>query len=101
MDRAGEWSLSPAYDVTYSYNREGEFTARHQMSVNGKRDGFAIEDFERCGESVSMRRGRAAEIAAEVREAVAEWPSYAATAGVTAADAERIARTHRLELPRR
>jgi serine/threonine-protein kinase HipA len=101
MNRAGEWALSPAYDVTYNYNREGEFTARHQMSINGKRDRFTIEDFERCAESVSMRRGRAAEITAEVREAVAEWPAYAAAAGVVEADAERIARTHRLDLPRR
>ena len=101
MNRAGEWSLSPAFDVTYNYNRAGEFTARHQMSVNGKRDGFAIGDFERCAESASMRRGRATEIAAEVREAVAEWPAHAAAAGVAEADAERIARTHRLDLPRR
>ena len=101
MDRAGAWSLSPAFDVTYNYNPAGEWTAHHQMSVNGKRDGFAIEDFERCAESASMRRGRATEIAAEVREAVAEWPSYAAEAGVPEADAERIARTHRLDLPRR
>jgi serine/threonine-protein kinase HipA len=71
------------------------------MSINGKRDGFVIEDFERCAESVSMRRGRATEIAGEVRAVVAEWPAYAAAAGVAEADVERIARTHRLALPRR
>ena len=36
MDKQGRWSLSPAYDLTYSYNPSGEWTARHQMSVNGK-----------------------------------------------------------------
>jgi len=101
MDRGGEWSLSPAFDMTYAYSENGVWTGRHQMSINGKRDGFAIEDFERCVESVSMRRGRAAEIAAEVRKVVAEWPAYATAAGVADGEAERIARTHRLDLPRR
>jgi serine/threonine-protein kinase HipA len=101
MDRSGDWSLSPAFDLTYAYNENGPWTAQHQMSINGKRDGFAYEDFERCAESVSMRRRRAAEIAAEVREAVAEWPAHAAAAGVAEAEGERIARAHRLDLPRR
>lgn len=101
MDRSGEWSLSPAFDITYAYSESGTWTAQHQMSINGKRDGFAIEDFERCAESVSMRRGRATEIAAEVREAVAEWPTYAAEAGVAETNIERIAQAHRLDLPRR
>jgi serine/threonine-protein kinase HipA len=101
MDRGGEWSLSPAFDVTYAYSAHGTWTAQHQMSINGKRDDFTIEDFERCAEAVSMRRGRAAEIAAEVREAVAAWPAHAAEAGVAEGEAERIASMHRLDLPRR
>jgi serine/threonine-protein kinase HipA len=101
MDRGGEWSLSPAFDVTYAYSAHGTWTAQHQMSINGKRDHFTIEDFERCAESVSMQRGRAAEIAAEVRDAVAEWPAHAAAVGVAAVEAERIASMHRLDLPRR
>jgi serine/threonine-protein kinase HipA len=101
MDKGGNWSLSPAFDMTYAYREDGTWTAVHQMSINGKRDGFTIEDFERCAESVSMRRGRATEIAAEVREVVAEWPAYAATAEVADREAEKIARTHRVDLPRR
>ncbi len=31
----GEWDLAPAYDVNHSYNPEGLWTQRHQMSVNG------------------------------------------------------------------
>ena len=38
MDKAGHWSLSPAYDMTYAYNPRGEFTNSHQMMVNRKRD---------------------------------------------------------------
>jgi serine/threonine-protein kinase HipA len=100
MDQGGRWSLSPAFDVTFAYNPAGDWTARHQMTLNGKRDEFSLEDFERCAESVSMKRGRATAILGEVREAVANWPEHAAAAGVDEGDIERIGATHRLELPR-
>ena len=40
MDQDGYWSLSPAFDVMYSYNPSGQWTGQHQMSMNGKRDHF-------------------------------------------------------------
>ena len=40
MDRPGEWSLSPACDVTYAYNPSGAWTRDHQMSLAGRRNGF-------------------------------------------------------------
>ncbi|HKG40139.1 MAG TPA: type II toxin-antitoxin system HipA family toxin [Conexibacter sp.] len=100
MDRSGAWSLSPAFDVTYAYNPSGAQTRVHQMSLNGKRDGFAVEDFRACGVTASLRRGRAETILREVREAVMRWPQHAAAAGVPESDAVRIARTHRIDLPR-
>ncbi|TVS10154.1 MAG: type II toxin-antitoxin system HipA family toxin, partial [Wenzhouxiangella sp.] len=56
MDKRGQWRLSPAFDVTYSYNPEGDWTASHQMSVNGKRDGFELEDLRACARNASMKR---------------------------------------------
>ena len=100
MDRGGRWRLSPAFDVTYAYSPGGRWTSRHQMSINGKRDDFTLEDFRQCAETVSMQRGRAEEIVDEVGEAVAGWPAFAKDAGVTDADAERIGRAHRLTLAR-
>jgi serine/threonine-protein kinase HipA len=98
MDRGGGWSLSPAFDMTYAYQPSGQWTDRHQMTINGKRDDFTLEDFERCAESASMKRGRAATIVSEVREAVSQWPSFAAEAKVPEENADRIARAHRLDL---
>jgi serine/threonine-protein kinase HipA len=98
MDRGGTWSLSPAYDVTYAYNPTRRWTGRHQMSLNGKRDGFEREDFVRCAEIASMKRGRAATILAEVADAVTEWPRFATAAQVEEKEIERIGRAHRLEL---
>ncbi|WP_027007689.1 type II toxin-antitoxin system HipA family toxin [Conexibacter woesei] len=98
MDRAGQWSLSPAFDVMWAFNPTGDWTSQHQMSLNGKRDGFALADLDAVASTAAMRRGRAAEIHAEVREAVAAWPEVAAEVGVPDAMSARIAQTHRLAL---
>lgn len=99
MDKSGAWALSPAFDMTYNYNPEGLWTNSHQMSLNGKRRGFAHSDFTACGETLSMQRGRATEIVEQVRKVVAEWKNFAANAGVPAATAQQISSTHRLEMP--
>ncbi len=97
MNKAGEWSLSPAFDMTYSFNPSGAWTASHQMTMNGKRDHFTLEDFNACAKTASMKRGRAAKILAEVQATVAQWPSFAETAGVPDAVRERIQRTLNLK----
>jgi serine/threonine-protein kinase HipA len=98
MDRSGAWRLSPAFDITWSYNPAGEWTSRHQMSINGKRDGFSFADLEACAKTVSINRGHVARIFDEVREAVARWPSFADEVGVAEAWRDQIGATLRLEL---
>jgi serine/threonine-protein kinase HipA len=98
MDRAGAWSLSPAFDVTYAWNPSGRWTASQQMSLGGKRDDFTLDDFVACGRTVSLKRGRAKEIVATVTGVVQRWPHYATQAGVPEATTRRIAAAHRLGL---
>lgn len=97
MDKRGRWSLSPAYDVTYAYNPGGPWTSRHQMTVNGKADGFERADLKAVGKVALLKRGRATAILDEVLEAVRGWPEIAAEVGVEAERIEGIARSHRLE----
>ena len=96
MDRSGDWSLSPAFDMTYSYQPTGQWTSRHQMSLNGKRDGFVLADFKSCADAVSMKRGRTEAIIEEVRHAVGRWRDYADEALVLPAHRDRIQATLRL-----
>ncbi|MFN7109310.1 MAG: type II toxin-antitoxin system HipA family toxin [Brevundimonas sp.] len=84
MDRSGAWSLSPAYDITWSYNPTGLWTARHQMSMNGKRDGFTLDDFDASARTASINARRARAIVQDVRDAVERWPEFADAAGVGA-----------------
>jgi len=96
MDKQGEWSLAPAFDVTYSYNPSGSWTATHQMTLNAKRDGFTMEDFEACAKAALMKRGRAATIVEEVQAAVKRWPEFAAAAKLSDEWRDKIQKTHRM-----
>lgn len=98
MDRSGTWSLSPAFDMTYSYNPEGAWTNSHQMSLNGKRDDFELEDFKTCAKNASMKRGRAEEILQQVQNAVIKWQGFAGEAGVSGGVADSVARAHRTSI---
>ncbi len=99
MDPQGQWSLAPAFDLTYSYNPTGLWTATHQMSLNGKQDGFTLADFKAAAKSAMIKRGRDKAILEEVQTAVAQWPEFARRAGVAATQRARIGRSHRMSFP--
>jgi serine/threonine-protein kinase HipA len=101
MNQQGEWSLAPAFDVTYSYNPIGAWTAMHQMTMNGKRDGFTLADFETCAKAAVMKRGRAAAILDEVVAAVEQWPKFAEKAKLTEKLQGKIHKVQRLSFPRK
>ena len=98
MNRKGGWRLSPAYDMTYSYNPKGDWTGTHQMTLNGKRDHFTMDDFRACAKTISLKHGQAEAIVAEVTEAVRRWGEFAADAGVSGDTAEKIRRAHRVKI---
>lgn len=101
MDRAGQWSLSPAFDITWSFNPAGDWTATHQMSVNGKRDQFIHADLLAAGGSAQLKRGRAEAIAEEVIAAVRDWQRFGSGAGVPEQQCRQIEASHRLNLLQR
>jgi serine/threonine-protein kinase HipA len=98
MNRDGEWSLAPAYDLAYSYNPSGDWTARHQMTVNGKQDGFTVADLRAFARTAGIKRGRDRTILDDVRTAVSAWQDFADEARVDADRAGLIARQHRLSM---
>ena len=96
MDKQGIWRLSPAYDVTYSYQPGGRWTSMHQMSLNGKRDDFVMADFTTCADRASMKRGSAGQIVSEVQQVVSRWRDYADEANVSKDHRDRIQNALRL-----
>ena len=75
MDRDGKWRLSPAYDMGYAYNPDGQWTSAHQMSINGKFSSITKEDLLECGVKNNIKN--AARIIAEVCQAASMWPEIA------------------------
>jgi serine/threonine-protein kinase HipA len=84
-------------NIAFLMDKTGAWTASHQMMLNGKRDGFVLEDFRACARAASMKRGRAETILEEVRSVVSRWPHYADAAGVPAAWRDQIHTVLRLK----
>jgi serine/threonine-protein kinase HipA len=100
MNKEGQWSLAPAFDMTYSYNPSGDWTATHQMTLNGKRENFSLSDFRAAGQSAILKRGRAEEIVKEVIEVVERWPEFADEARLDPAIRHKIQKAHCLKFPK-
>lgn len=96
MGPDGKWKLSPAYDVIYSHNPAGKWTNQHQMSLNGKRDNFTMDDLRAVADSISLTRTD--QVINEVFAAVERWPEFAREAGVKPETIAEIADNHRLYL---
>ena len=95
MDRSGAWQLSPAFDVAYSYNPNGLWTSKHQMSINGKRDDFIVSDFLSAAEQTGLPKQRIKKCIDEVLAVLPLWANCAQAAGVSGEMIEAIGKTFR------
>jgi serine/threonine-protein kinase HipA len=98
MDRDGGWTLAPAYDVIWAWKPGNPWLDAHQMSINGKRDGFTMADLREASAVAGLKRGSAEVIFAEVLAVVSGWQEVAEEVGVEEQMAEQIALSHRLDL---
>ena len=80
MNRKGQWSLSPAYDLTLSYKPDNIWLRAHQMSVNGKRTGITEDDIFACASVMDITRSKCKSMIERVRSAVSDFPKFAAQA---------------------
>ncbi|MDY8136169.1 type II toxin-antitoxin system HipA family toxin [Aquimarina sp. 2201CG5-10] len=96
MNKAGVWKLSPAYDITYSYNPSGIWTSLHQMSANGKRDEFTMKDLLKVGEKISYKNRK--EAIQKIKEVISNWHRYAEKAGIPKEQASKLQKAFRMSL---
>lgn len=94
LREGGAWELAPAYDVTYAYNPEGEWTYQHLMSVNGKFADISRDDLLSVADRFGV--GTAPRVLTQIGEAVRAWPDFARQARVSAPEIARIRERHRL-----
>ena len=94
MDRQGQWDLSPAYDLCHA---EGsDFTRHHQLSINGKTQGFTMSDLKHLADYAGLPRGREKRILQQVLDAFSGWESLADELGIPESLKTHVLRTQRL-----
>ncbi|MCX4190281.1 type II toxin-antitoxin system HipA family toxin [Methylophaga sp. OBS3] len=94
MNKQGEWSIAPAFDVIYAFNPNDGWTSAHQMSVNGKFKGISATDLI-TATSDFLSHSEAVKILEEVLGTVDKWMSYADRAGLSGKHASLIQENHR------
>lgn len=83
MNKSGEWTLSPAYDITFSYNIDNKWLKAHQMSINGKINHIGYNDLVMAGENMNIKTKHCKEIIFEVVDKVRHFSDYANEAGLS------------------
>lgn len=82
MDRNGKWQLSPAYDITFSYNPTNKWLRAHQMTVNGKITGIDKADLIEAGSGMGIKSKRCKDIISEIQTTVNNFRSFADQVGI-------------------
>ena len=89
-----QWTLSPAYDLTFSGH-----IAKRGMALLGERGQTGTDHLVKLAEAVSLNRAEAQTVIAEVAQTIARWPEFAESAGVPTIDAAKINRVLRTLFP--
>lgn len=82
MDRSGKWRLSPAYDITYSYDLTNKWLSAHQMTINGKKSDISLTDLLVVGEKMGLKRKKCMDIISKISLVVSNFESYAEEANI-------------------
>lgn len=81
MDRKGQWSLSPAYDLMFSANTwENPANAAHSLGMWQKRAHVTLEDFVDFGEDIGIPHCR--ETVRRISQIVLSFPDRCQAAGI-------------------
>ena len=82
MDKSGNWKLSPAYDITFSYNQNNIWLKAHQMLVNGKNENITYDDLISSGKNMGISSVKCKKIIKDVNKVLENIENYFERAGV-------------------
>lgn len=95
MDKDGKWSLSPAYDLIFSFGPSGE----HATMVMGEGANPSVSHLLKLAAVGDIKKSKAAEIIDAVAHSVARWEEFAKAAGVSSASRKVVQKALHLQLP--
>ncbi len=81
LKQDGQWELSPAYDVCYSYDPTNVWVNQHTLSINGKHKNIDHTDLIHLAITNNIKKGKL--IIEEIKETVSNWEQYATKAEVS------------------
>jgi len=90
------WQLAPAFDIAYSYKPGSPWVNSHQLTINGKRDNFDMDDLLQIANQITNFKNEANSIIKKTIDVVSEWPSYANQSGVNVESIKEINENLRL-----
>jgi serine/threonine-protein kinase HipA len=91
MNREGEWSLAPAFDVCHAYRPSSTWVHQHCLSVNGKRNHIERTDLLAVAQRMNIKKPD--NLIDQVDEVIGRWPNYAEEQRVEPELMEAIAST--------
>ncbi len=92
MNRRGEWTLAPAYDVTFSYDPNNRWLKAHQMLINNKSDNIEYSDMIESAVQMGIRKQIAEQIVTDVINVAQKSGTYFEKAGVREETYEAVRR---------
>lgn len=75
MDKKGNWSLSPAYDVCHAYRPGSDWVNQHALSINGKRKNISKSDLLQVARQMNVKKAET--IIKQIAAVVGNWNNYA------------------------
>ena len=96
MDKSGKWSLSPAYDISWAYNPEGEWRSMHQMSIANKWDNFTNSELLEFAKQINLKNAK--DIIEQVKDAISKWGSISKEFTLPQETIKQISDSHRFNI---
>jgi len=98
MHPDGKWQLAPAYDICHAYRPDSDWVSQHNLSVNGKRKDFGLDDLLAIARQNTIRNPE--QIIREVQDVLIHWEQYANTYHVERNLTRAIGKTLIKQLPK-
>lgn len=98
MDKSGNWVLSPAFDLTYSYDPTGKWTQVHQITLNSKQNNFTRNDIITFGRYCNLSAKKSIQILEHTIEVFEKFEALASLYEVNHNLTQTIVENLRLKL---
>ena len=89
MKENGEWNLSPAYDLTFSYNENFNRITPHFLSINGKNNNISLKDILHIAEEYSIKNPK--KIINQINQSFLNWTKIAKDLNISKKTTDHIA----------